>query len=319
MLETIREYALERLRTADNEANRPGPPSGALPPARRAGVRGAVFDGLARNDRRAGSELDNLRAAVDWGGGTDAERELELVGALAWFWINQTTIGEAEERLTAALGRTGTPTAARTAGAALRRADRPRTGKRRAGVPLFEEALAAWRELGDSENMSNALDGLGGAHSQSGHEDLAQQYFEESLDLRQKLGHPELVTARSDHLPADHQPRRYRSGRPDRPGHLSARCGRPVLGRANWPGSALVASCALIRDEYAIAERRYARAAMFAWEHGDRRECATQMQGLAIAVSGRGDCERALRICGATLAERARRWFEWASPPGCSF
>jgi len=69
-----------------------------------------------------------------------------------------------------------------------------------------------------------------------------------------------------------------------------------------------------MRGDFESAEQRYARAAMFAWEHGDRRECATQMQGLAVAVSGRGDYERALRIFGATVAERERRGLEWNIP-----
>ncbi len=314
MLRTIREYALERLRTADNEQLvRDRHLEHYLRLAEQAyGERYST--GWRETIAELAPELDDLRAAVDWAAEGDAERELELVGALAWFWINQTTVAEAEERLTAALGRTGTPTAARArallfAGQAARA-----RGKGEQAVPLFEEALAAWRELGDSENMSNALDGLGGAHVQSGHDDLAQRYFEESLDLRQKLGHPELVTRSLVTICQLIISR----GDVDQADPIAQDIYRRAADASDWAGElaalALLASCALIRDDYASAERRFARAAKFAWEHGDRRECATQMQGIAVAVSGRGDYERALRIFGATLAERERRGLEWGVP-----
>jgi predicted ATPase/class 3 adenylate cyclase len=314
MLNTIREYALQRLRAADIEhLVRNRHLEHYLRLAEQAYAE-RYSTGWRETIAELAPELDNLRAAADWAAEGDAERELELVGALAWFWINQTTIAEAEDRLAAALGHTGTRTAARArallfAGQAARA-----RGKGEQAVPLFEEALAAWRELGDAENVSNALDGLGGAHFQSGHDDLAQRYFEESLELRQKLGHRELVTRSLLTICQLIVSR----GDVDQAEPIAQDLYRRALDASDWAGElaalALLAGCALIRGDFASAEQRYARAAMFAWEHGDRRECATQMQGLAIAVSGRGDYERALRIFGATLAERGRRGLEWNLP-----
>jgi predicted ATPase/class 3 adenylate cyclase len=314
MLRTIREYALDRLRAAGDESlARDRHLEHYLRLAEQAYAE-RFSTGWRETIAGLVPELDDLRAAADWAAEGDAERELELVGALAWFWINQTTVAEAEERLATALDRTTTRTAARARvllfAAQVARAQ----GKGGQAVPLFEEALAVWRELGDSENVSNALDGLGGAHFQTGHDDLAQRYYEESLELRQKLGQPELVTRSLVTICQLIVSR----GDVDQAEPIAQELYRRALDASDWAGElsalALLASCALILGDFASAEQRYARAAMFAWEHGDRRECATQMQGVAIAASGRGDYERALRIFGATLAERERRGLEWNLP-----
>ena len=49
-----------------------------------------------------------------------------------------------------------------------------------------------------------------------------------------------------------------------------------------------------------------ARAATVAWAHGNRTQCANEMHGVAMAVSGRGGYERALRIAAAASAEWER-------------
>ncbi len=314
MLRTIRDYALERLRaTGDEHLVRDRHLEHYLRLAEEAYAE-RYSRGWGETIAALSPELDNLRAAADWAAESDAEREIELVGALAWFWINQTTATEAEERLAAALGRTRTRTPARARALLFRGQAARARGKGEQAVPLFEEALAAWRELGDAENVSNALDGLGGAHVQRGDNELAERYYEESLKLRQKLGDPELVTRSLVTICQLIISR----GDVDRAEAIAHDIYRRAADTSDWAGElaalALLAGCALIRGDFASAEQRYARAAVFAWEHGDRRECATQMQGLAVAVSGRGDYERALRIFGATLAERERRGLEWNIP-----
>jgi len=314
MLETIRDFALERLRaTGEEHLVRDRHLEHYLRLAEEAYVE-RYSRGWRETIVALAPELDNLRAAADWAAESDAEREIELVGALAWFWINQTTATEAEERLAAALGRTRTRTSARARALLFRGQAARARGKGEQAVPLFEEALVAWRELGDAENVANALDGLGGAHFQSGHNDLAERYYEASLELRQKLGHPELVTRSLATICQLIISR----GDVDQAEAIAHDIYRRAADTSDWAGElaalALLAGCALIRGDFASAEQRYARAAVFAWEHGDRRECATQMQGLAVAVSGRGDYKRALRIFGATLAERERHGLEWNIP-----
>ena len=305
MLRTIREYAQDRLREAGDERI----------------VRGRHLEyylGLAEkacaerfsrpHEARAElwPEVDNLRAAADWAAAGEAKRELELVGALAWFFISETTISEAEERLSAALARTGARSLARAraqffAGLAAGSRGRPAEAK-----PFLEEALATYRELGDATDVSLALEGLGLTYVQNGEHQLAEEQLEESLELRQSVG--DLLLVRRS-LAAICQALVSR-GDVDRAEPLAEDLYRRASETSDRfaEQSALhyLADCPLIRGDFATAEQRYARAATVAWAHGNRTQCANEMHGVAMAVSGRGGYERALRIAAAASAEWER-------------
>jgi len=160
MLRTIREYALERLHeTGEEHIVSDRHLAHYLRLAERAYPERLQRREEARAELKV--ELDNLRAAADWAAETDAGRELELVGALAWFWILDTTITEAEERLSAALARRGGPSLARARAYYFSGNAAASRGNVAESLPFFEAALAAYRELGDERDVSLALEGLG--------------------------------------------------------------------------------------------------------------------------------------------------------------
>ena len=64
-----------------------------------------------------------------------------------------------------------------------------------------------------------------------------------------------------------------------------------------------LADCALIDGDYATAAAHYARSLEAAARAGDRIETCFELQGVAMASSGLGKSERALRIAGAADAE----------------
>ena len=62
-------------------------------------------------------------------------------------------------------------------------------GDRQAARPLLEERLAICRKLGESDWLIHTLGGLGHLARDEGDYARARAYYQESLLLRQKLGH----------------------------------------------------------------------------------------------------------------------------------
>jgi predicted ATPase/class 3 adenylate cyclase len=188
MLETIREFAAERL-TA----------SGEDPALRRRHAEHLLA--LARGLEpqvpvtrewldRVEHEHDNIRAALDR---LEAARETQLALLLAeavWrFWKLRGHAPEGERRLENALAADGRPTSARAhalnaaAGMAVDNGDYA-AGKRHA-----EEALAIHGELGDAWGTARSMYMLGYAAIESGDFETARPLFEETVELLTALGY----------------------------------------------------------------------------------------------------------------------------------
>ncbi len=172
MLETIREYALERLEELGEAA-------------RLRARHAAYFHDLAQHAwaesrgprqvawlARLEAELENLRAAMAWA--IEHARDgygglaIRLAGALGWFWLlrGHRTEGYAwlTRALTGAAGTDGGPE-----GAAERDRARALTeaaslahhvGEPVAGRALAEQAVFQWRRLGDPARLADALRAL---------------------------------------------------------------------------------------------------------------------------------------------------------------
>ncbi len=147
MLETIREYAAERLEeSSDAEELRRRHAEHFLALAQEAEPHLPAYrrEFLDRLD----SEHDNLRAALDrLEASGETQLALQLTGALAQFWFMRGHLAEGERRLEGALRADERPTAARAKalnGASLL-ADDAATSRLRA-----ENGLALHRTLGDA-------------------------------------------------------------------------------------------------------------------------------------------------------------------------
>ncbi len=103
MLETIREYALERLAGSAGRRGASAAARGVLLRARRAGVRAAVRR-RGRVGRRGSSSTTTTfaRRSTGWRR-TMLTRALELAGALGWFWLSHGLLAEGCGRLARAL------------------------------------------------------------------------------------------------------------------------------------------------------------------------------------------------------------------------
>jgi predicted ATPase/transcriptional regulator with XRE-family HTH domain len=165
MLETIREYALERLAArGEAEALREQHLEHylALAEAAEPHLRGAEQIVWAE---RLELEHDNLRAALAWAhehgtvdGSTthSTEAELRLAGALFWFWDQRTHFSEGRRWIEGALARTNRPARTAAWATALYAAGRlaANQGDFVAARARLEESAAIWRELGDKRGLA---------------------------------------------------------------------------------------------------------------------------------------------------------------------
>ena len=191
MLETIREYAVERLvEMADAAelrrrharfflANAEGSESHLREEELRGGRE--WLDGQER-------ELDNFRAALDFFDTSgNAAANQRMAGALAALWANNGHVAEGMRRLKVALRADAEPTAAR-AKALNGATEMASFGDTAAGRAWADEALAISRQLGDRRSTAESLFSLAVVIGEGGDWGSAIPLFDESLRLFRDLG-----------------------------------------------------------------------------------------------------------------------------------
>jgi predicted ATPase/DNA-binding SARP family transcriptional activator len=202
MLETLREYGLERLAESGEETairKQHGSFFQALAQAVEPELR-SRFAWLERME----VEHDNLRVALKWSlehptpDEAGPEAALGLAAALAGFWVSRVHLAEGRQWLEAslALGRVmHGPTFSKALVGAMRVADvqRDRKGFR----DLVAEGVALGRETGDRWLLAHSLSySVSGALYYRGDSQLARKLAEESLALGRELG-DQVIMARA--------------------------------------------------------------------------------------------------------------------------
>ena len=195
MLETIREYGLERLANSGEAA--------AV-----CGQHAKFFLNLAERIEpelqspnqevwldRLENEHDNMRAALDWSiDSGEVESGLRLGGALWRFWEMRGYLAEGRARLARLLAIAGTKQSkarikALYAAGVLADAQ----GDYASARALFEENLAINRELGDKWGIANSLNNLGIIAVRNSDYFAARSMYEESLGVWRELGNRRAV------------------------------------------------------------------------------------------------------------------------------
>ena len=188
MLETIREYAGERLAESGEAEDLPRRHAEyylALAEEAEPHTRELSREWLDRLEQ----EHDNLRTAIEWfatGGRTEPCQR--LVGVLDDFWGTRGHMAEGWRRLQGALAADLRPTAAR--GRALLGAASLAVGRgdNAAARQLAEEALALHRGLGDTRGAAASLFVLGHVAADGGDFQTAATLAEESAGLYREAG-----------------------------------------------------------------------------------------------------------------------------------
>ena len=300
MLETIREYALERLEQA-----------GDLDDARRchagyyAGVaeradeqlRGSGPAELAALDRLE-AEHDNMHAALAWSlespaaGPVPADREraatgLRLVRALGFFWYRHGYATEGrrwlERAVDLAAEEGGAPLAqlAHLLGVLLQQ-----QGESQAALRLLEHSLAIWRDLGEREEQARELNSLGITHHHLGDVDAARSLLEQSAAISRETGSDTRLAAALTNL-----------------GQLEADTG-------NFDRATHVLQEALAIDRkqgdmwgVAIDQQSLAGVALRAGRAREAREVLSAMAGYVVSCGDPEFLATTLELCAANAAQ----------------
>jgi tetratricopeptide (TPR) repeat protein len=190
MLETIRDYALERLEASES--------AGGLRRAHAWYCLGVVEDaaprlrgdGQAQAFDRLDAELDNLRAALQYGDGSDTDLLARLVAGTGYFWLVRGHLDEARRWAESAIATSAGSATIRAnilriaARAALSQDDREEAGR------YFEKAVQHAREGNDGDSLANALRGLGDIATADGDNERARSFFEDARAASDAFGDP---------------------------------------------------------------------------------------------------------------------------------
>jgi predicted ATPase/class 3 adenylate cyclase len=304
MLETIREYAAERLRGGEGESTiRDQHLAYYLALAERAHEE--VIASASRWFAVVDPEHDNFRTALDWATANRPESAAQLAGAIAEYWVQRGHALEARERLGAALA--GYPLRDRARARALTELGNviAEIGDDREGLSYLDEGLKVWREVGDARGEAGALEGMGYCHIALRELVAARLAFERSLSLRQGAGVPEYEVAESlaglcQLLVASGEMTRAEPLAQE----LYETATRLESRRRAQSGLHYLADCALIGENYAEAEDRYVRALGHANRWGILRMRTAELLGVAMSAAGRGDHARAVRLAAAAYAQQ---------------
>jgi predicted ATPase/serine/threonine protein kinase len=196
MLETIREYALEKLEASEEKTlTKRSHAAYCLVLAEEEAQEQCTGEGTEWLDRFA-LEHDNFRAALDWLTETgDAEWGLRLGTALFRFWEIREYLAEGRDRLGGLLKLVGAaaPTKARARALFAAGVLAGGQGDYRSSQTLISESRDIARQLGDKTGIAVSLNALAVVARDRG--DVANAYtlFEESLSLWRELGDQKAV------------------------------------------------------------------------------------------------------------------------------
>lgn len=307
MLETIREYAVERLTR-----------SGRAEAVRRRHAEHFL------STAEAGEEIRHTAAEVDWWNGLDADRD-NVRAALAWwlehdqaaaaglaarvfrFWYTRAHYDEAALAYERVLAAADLPSAERArllsyAAAvefARRRFDRAR--------PLAEESLELRRTLADPDAIARSLVMLGFVHVEEEAFGDALPLLEESVELARAVGDPVLLGFTVTNLAAA----LVSAGELERLPSVGAealKLAQSVGDRSGERATLLnLGLAALLDGDPATAAARSAESLALARELGDPMALVESIEGVAAAAAEAGRAADAARLLGAAESAAAAR------------
>jgi predicted ATPase/transcriptional regulator with XRE-family HTH domain len=329
MLETIREYALERL-TAGGEVEEAQRRHAQyyLALAEAAQLEASKQWGGPRPPLyfvRLEREHDNLRAALSWAvQNLEAETGARLAIALWWFWIERSYLSDGRRWMEAFLaldgagGRRGeVPHAlpARTKAYLLQVAGilAMAQGDHDHAAALHEEGLKVYREMGHKKGESASLRELGFVAYERGDYERAVRLQEQSLALAREFASTFSIAwslrALADAARGQGDLGRARTLLEE--GLTLARSTENAWGIVRTLAS--LGSVACDAGEYARAWGLYEEGLELAWRIGLKHTILLCLEGLARVAVAQGRMELAAQLCGTTAA--LREDMGWPLPP----
>jgi non-specific serine/threonine protein kinase len=306
LLETIRQYGLEKLRETGDEPllrERHAAYYVALAEMAAPELRGPNTGAwLARLER----EHENLRSALDWAlAGGRAECGLRLAVALWQFWYTSGYLSEGQRWLATALARSGQePAPLRAQALAAAGTLAQEQGQYERAVALCRESLVLFRSLRDTRGVARSLRVMGVAATFQGEHAAARAYLEESLGLVRKEGRPREIASVLTNLGTEL--------RSEGDYEAARACYDEGLGLFRdlghtW-GVAIVlmnlAVLAHLEADDASATELARESLALLWEEGFRYFLPRGLELVGAVAAARGRSERAARLFGAAEALR---------------
>ena len=194
MLETIREYALEHLTNQPDAYDLHQAYARYYLQFALEAETGMVGECVSEWLDRLDDESSNLTAALTWSAKNNPLLELQLVNALARFWILRGQLQTGDAWLGEALKR-GDSEASKERNVTLRWAAyfRSMLGDPVGTATLSREWLESARELGDRESEGEALYRLGELHVETGDLQHGRELIGEGLQISRDLGAADLT------------------------------------------------------------------------------------------------------------------------------
>ena len=189
MLETIREYAAERLAESSTaEAIRRRHAEHLLALAEESETH-LLGRGAEEWHDRLEREYDNLRAALDYfESNGDIQVAMRLTGAMSEFWDQRAHHSEGMRRFARLLAADDRPTDARAKALDGASTMAGKSSEMLTAIGWSEEALAIHRALGDERGMGISLWGLGYLRVEQGEPESAEELLTESIRLLRGAG-----------------------------------------------------------------------------------------------------------------------------------
>lgn len=304
MLETVRQYAREKLTESGSEALREQHRDYFLALAEEAAqqLRGPE---QAAWLRRLEDDHDNLRAGLEWSFMQASVVEgLQLCGSLARFWMDHAHFAEGREWCARMLT---------LPGAEKRTLDRARAldsggvlayfqGDYAAARGMHEESLAIAREQGNRRRVASSLACLSSVAFEQGDDIASRALQEENLAILRELGNRNGIATALNNL-----------------GHVSAVQGDIAAARALYEESLAIgrelgnrahiavalgslATVASQQGEISFAEALFRESLTIARELGNRYVMARALSGLGEVAVVRGEFATAQALHGESLA-----------------
>jgi predicted ATPase len=311
MLETIREYAIERLEESGeaNELRRRH--TLYFVELAEATEREHLGPAQAALRERFRTEWDNVRAALGWAVETgETELGLRLAGALTVVWLDQNVAVEGQRWFRTLLASSAPVEEAVRAKALM-------TASMVAGVRSEFEQASVWgvdalrlfRALGSEEGIAWALTTAAAVPMERGRPEEAGEMLEEAEALHRKHGNSggvrRVLHLRGQQVAAagdvDGGRRLLREA-----AELSAEAGDRF---SSASGLHSLGDLELDAGEIGAAERDYREALRVSWDTGADRLVCYSLAGLASTAAERGDGGRAALLWGFAEAYEARLRF----------
>jgi predicted ATPase/DNA-binding SARP family transcriptional activator len=304
LLETVREYALERLREAGEEADlRARHAQWCLALAEEAEPQ-LTGDQQITWLTTLELERDNVQAALTHlSAAADHETRLRLAVALSRFWYVRGHLSEGRRWLEQALldSEEREPTLRRraftaAASLALLQGDYPES------TAFAEHALVAARDSGEPSYVANALSNLGAIVLAAGDHARAGGLLEEAVALAREVGDQRIAALAVNNL----GDLALTAGDYDRAeplfeeslALLTARGDTANVARALFNLGAVALKLGRLED----AEARFGRSIAAAHEAGDKEDLVWCLEGIAGLAAARGEGRRAAVLLGASGA-----------------